>query len=99
MIDLNSEAPEASVADFMGINASLSGPLNMNLNALPIAAYTKIFKDYYRDQNVDPILTDIGILIDGDNTAEDSGFLFNIMQGQPLKRAWQHDYFTSLCSM
>lgn len=58
-----------------------------NINALPFAAYQKIYNDLYRDQN---LIEDLEIeLLDG----------FNDQQFAKLtairNRAWEHDYFTS----
>ena len=55
------------------------------INALPFAAYNKIYNDYYRDENlVTPLDEEVS---DGANSLE----AFNKLQN----RAWQHDYFTS----
>ena len=61
-----------------------------------MAAYAKIYDEYYRDQNlVDELDTD---LIAGDNSANDLKTSFDYQdlgQGEPFKRAWMHDYFTA----
>jgi len=55
----------------------------------PIAAYNKIYNEYYRDQNLQSELPDT--LSDGNNGSTFWGFA-----NSPVKsRAWQHDYFTS----
>ena len=81
-----------SLADYLGLPAAT--PLNPEaglytsatpINALPFAAYNKIFNDYYRDENLVAPLDDK--LADGDNNIADFTQLQN--------RAWQHDYFTS----
>lgn len=58
----------------------------VNINALPFAAYQKIFDDYFKDQNfnTDTIQTKV---VDGDNTA--------LALTAKRTRAWRHDYFTS----
>lgn len=57
------------------------------INALPFAAYNKIYNEYYRDQNlIDEIFCD---LVDGNNSANIANLL------QMRTRAWEHDYFTS----
>jgi len=63
-----------------------------DFNALPFAAYQKIWNDYYRDQN---LITDINppntfLCEDGDN----DGTLKTVLT-EFQKRAWEHDYFTS----
>ena len=70
------------------LNTSLSG--NQHINAIPFAAYNKIYNEYYRDQNlIDPILDE---LVDGENdTAQ--GVTQEFFQLR--RRAWEHDYFTS----
>jgi len=55
-------------------------------NPMPMAAYNKIWNEYYRDQNLQNPLTDS--LVDGYNV------LFN-SSVDVKPRAWQHDYFTS----
>lgn len=70
-----------SLADYMGIPQLIN---NSAVNALPFAAYNKIYNDYYRDQNLIDALE--YKLNDGSNTA----FAPTLQN-----RAWQHDYFTS----
>lgn len=80
---------EGSLADYMGIPPS-SVTRDVKFNALPFAAYGKIFNEYYRDQNlVNPVEDK---LVDGDNGSAGWAAL---IQGDPLYKAWQHDYFTS----
>lgn len=63
----------------------------VQVNALPFRAYTLIYNEYYRDQN----------LIDEVNISKSSGVLSgrdNVIQQNLMlirKRAWLHDYFTS----
>jgi hypothetical protein len=81
---------EGTLADYLGLpngeygtTPSGSGPTKVN--ALPFAAYNKIYNDYYRDENLVNKIPEK--LNDGSQLIND----FNILQ----KRAWQHDYFTS----
>ena len=92
-----------SLADYIGIptgDFSVSQPQELReINALPFAAYFKIYDDYFRDQNLvsekwDP-------LTDGDNTG---GKMFTDLVSlqslvfkadTTLNRAWEKDYFTS----
>ena len=74
-----------SLADYFGIPTDVSGGNIAEVNALPFAAYNKIYNDYYRDENLVTPLADA--LANGNNQAS----LFTTLQ----KRAWQHDYFTS----
>lgn len=73
---------EGSLCDYMGLPIS---PSIDKINALPFAAYNKIYNDYYRDQNLQPeVQTELS---DGNNPLALYDDIFN--------RAWQHDYFTS----
>ena len=83
-----------SIWDYLGLptgaTAAATGTsyLGETFSALPIAAYNKIYNEYYRDQNL--VTTPLpDSLIDGDNTS-----LIYAQSGMQ-KRAWQHDYFTS----
>lgn len=78
-----------SLADYLGIPpGTYTTP--MNCSPLAIAAYLKIWDDWYRDQNLQ---TEKFVpLVPGDNTL--GGYLTYI-DGTPLHRAWGHDYFTS----
>lgn len=82
---------KGTIADYFGI------PINVNLeiNALPIKAYTRIWNDWFRDQNVqDPAYLDIDdTTIEGSNggtyqTDAQKG-------GKCLPVNKYHDYFTS----
>lgn len=56
--------------------------------AYPIAAYARIYDYWYRDQNLQAEVSEP--LVPGYN-----GWPRTLMLSPPLKRAWQHDYFTS----
>ena len=79
-----------SLANYLGLPINhTSYPNALEFNALPFAAYQKIWNDYYRDQN---LIADINppqtyLLGNGLNT---NGNLFILR-----KRAWEHDYFTA----
>lgn len=87
--------PVKSLADYLGLPTQIvfNGKLFPDPNAqvcspFPIAAYNKIYNEYYRDQNLQAEVPDT--LVDGSNGT------FENIAGQPVKnRAWQHDYFTS----
>lgn len=74
-----------SLGDYLGLP---TGVVIDKVSALPFAAYTMIYNEYYRDQNLEPEavyqLTD-GLL---------GSTIRNSIQTL-RKRAWQHDYFTS----
>lgn len=80
---------EGSVADYLGIPPGdySAGPIRVS--ALPFAAYYKMYDDYYRAQyfNAEEFVP----LVPGNNTTAYSKALTD----NPLRRAWEHDYFTS----
>lgn len=80
-------ADQKTFLDYMGIPPIASGGTATQINALPIAAYQKIYNEYYRDQNL--ITAEVDTLVDGDNVANITNLL------EMRKRAWEHDYFTS----
>lgn len=61
----------------------------MGVSAMPIAAYIRIWNEYYRDQNlsaeIDPTL------VPGNNNTA----MRTIAKARPLKVSWKHDYFTA----
>jgi len=60
--------------------------VSSKMSPLPIAAYYKIFDEYYRDQNL--VTERFTPVVAGVNTAYQGNF-------DLLRRAWMHDYFTS----
>lgn len=82
-IDVNNQVIIGSLADHLGIptgNYSEGG--GVTVNALPFRAYSKIWNDYYRDQNLEEE-------IDIEGGQADTVF-------QPVAtRKWEKDYFTS----
>lgn len=87
IIDINNYTP---LMDYFQIPSPGATGQSEKISAFPFAAYQLIFKEYYRDQNLQ---TGAGYetyeLLDGDNTAEAA------VLGDMKKRAWEHDYFTS----
>lgn len=82
IIDVVSEA--SSLPNYIGcpiVNQQ------MTVNALPFAAYQRIWHEYYRDQNLQP--EEPIFLVDGQQ------FDNNVALQTIRKRAWEHDYFTS----
>ena len=94
----NKKGPkEGSILDYMGVPTKING--RIEINALPIRAYVKIWNEYFRDQNVDnpaAYFTD-----DEDTTYYDAGkneqeHLKNArLGGRCLPVNKFHDYFTS----
>lgn len=82
------------LADYMGLPRpdQSTGTQSEQVSAMPFAAYQMIWKEFYRDQNLqtDP-WSDLGttILTDGNNTSEWANL------GALRNRAWEHDYFTA----
>ena len=76
-----------TIGDYLGIINDSEELLKVSPMAL--AAYFKIYDEYFRDQNL--VDTEFIPLVAGDNS-----FQYRVPhQTQPLRRAWMHDYFTS----
>lgn len=93
---------ENSILDYMGVPTKIIGTKGeLDINALPIRAYVKIWNEWFRDQNVDNPA--INSNKDADVTYKDSGkeaTLETILQeaytgGRPLPVNRFHDYFSS----
>lgn len=93
---------ENSILDYMGIPTKIIGTTGeLDVNALPIRAYVKIWNEWFRDQNVDNPA--INSNKDADVTYKDSGkdaTIETILQeaytgGRPLPVNRFHDYFSS----
>lgn len=85
-IKFNTTTPD-TLFDYMGLPDGDNAITQIDINALPFAAYQKIYQDYYRDQN---LITETPItLLDGNN-----GGLRPTLK-EIRTRAWQHDYFTA----
>ena len=77
---------EGDVGDYLElVRPGFSG---LQVNAFPVAAYLKIYDEYYRDQNL--ITEKFVELVAGDNA-----YLDDVAARPALARAWNHDYFTS----
>lgn len=78
-----------TIPDYLGFPCA-AAPMT-SVSAMTIAMYALIYNEYYRDQNLQtPLLS--AELVDGDNSAVIQG---EGLYGQPLRRAWEHDYFTA----
>ncbi|WNK12752.1 MAG: major capsid protein [Microvirus sp.] len=83
-----------SLADYLGVPtySGVAIPTNpLDISALPFRAYTKIYDDYYRDQNLEPSL-DVKTT-SGDQTLTDPDEVNKITQLRT--RAYEKDYFTT----
>lgn len=80
-------AQPGTLWNYMGIpDNAINTP---SINPLPMAAYVKIYNEYYRDENLQPELD--YKLQDGNNDGAPIA-----ANGQTIRyRAWEHDYFTS----
>ena len=78
-------------ADYMGVPSPSNGGENVQLNALPFAAYQAIYNEYYRDENLIPEVD--YQLNDGDNST--GGWAAYNKWYKIHNRAWEHDYFTA----
>lgn len=70
--------------DYMGLPDPHATATTYEVNALPFAAYQKIYENYYRDENL--IETVVTQLVNGHNNTDTLAM---------RQRAWEHDYFTS----
>lgn len=93
---------ENSILDYMGIPTKIIGETGeLDINALPVRAYVKIWNEWFRDQNVDnpAINTDKDADVDYKDSGKDAT-LETILQeaytgGRPLPVNRFHDYFSS----
>lgn len=93
---------ENSILDYMGVPTKIIGETGeLDVNALPIRAYVKVWNEWFRDQNVDNPA--INSNKDADVIYKDSGkdaTIETILQeaytgGRPLPVNRFHDYFSS----
>lgn len=90
------QMPVGSIGDYLGVpTTNAPNPNFLNINAMPTAAYAKIWDDYYRDQNQQE--KRFTPLENGNNNAIGAvGYEYGVLsQMTPFNRAWEHDYFTS----
>lgn len=85
------DSQQKKFLDYMGIPPFPAvGGTPTNINAMPFAAYQRIYNEYYRDQNNIPSVIEGALsLADGNNNGVRDELL--LMHN----RAWEHDYFTS----
>lgn len=82
---------EGTIADYMGIPTKID---NLSVNALPFRAYSKIYNDWFRDENLS---TNCHIYTDETTRVGTNGGLITDTElgGLPRIAAKMHDYFTS----
>lgn len=81
------------LCDYMGIpipENTDQDSTSINVNAMPFAAYQRIYHEWYRDQNLIAPNTDPILLESGEQDPVITDRLLDIKW-----RAWEHDYFTS----
>nr|QJB19932.1 MAG: major capsid protein [Microvirus sp.] len=86
------DLPEIEVGDlgdYLGLPVGyIEDTYTEQVSVLPIAAYLKIYDDWYRDQNLaEEVFIEV---VDGSNPDYVPATL-----ASPQRRAWMHDYFTS----
>lgn len=79
-------ADPGTVGDYMGLPPSHMNTSGFSINALPARAYTMIWNEWFRDQNMQSTVA--FNVTDG----PDSGNLYRM---SPLRRGKRHDYFTA----
>lgn len=85
-ISMNS-AGKYDLANYLGMPQANPGATELtNVSALPFAAYTRIWNEYFRDQNLQAEAN--ADLLNGSNNSN-----YDIQTLR--KRAWEHDYFTA----
>lgn len=94
---------EGSILDYMGVPTKAIDPKNNNveINALPVRAYVKIWNEFFRDENVENSAT---LKTTSENQNYEDGGETETLD-QTLSHAWKggrclpvnkfHDYFTS----
>lgn len=94
---------EGSILDYMGVPTKAIDPQNNNveINALPVRAYVKIWNEFFRDENVENSAT---LKTTSENQNYEDGGETETLD-QTLSHAWKggrclpvnkfHDYFTS----
>ena len=83
---------EGTIADYMGIPIKVS---NISINAMPFRAYTRIWNEWFRDENLQQPAEQR--TSDATTTGTNAGGTIFTAQagGLPLKAGKMHDYFTS----
>ena len=88
--------------DYLGVPHFTGTGVNPRFSAMPVAAYIKIYNDYFRDENLQPEL----IFECSDGLNDDSGLAISTQIGgssnpyqrgpwKPFLASWKKDYFTS----
>jgi len=81
----------ARTADYLGVPPPPVGATTTQVSAFPFAAYSAIYNEYYRDQNLQAPVD--YKLKDGDQYVSAPSDINRLTTLR--NRAWEHDYFTS----
>lgn len=89
---------EGSILDYMGVPTKIKKVINVN--ALPVRAYVKIWNEYFRDENVDNAATyrdpqQVEVYDESEAKTINGNLLRAITGGRCLPVNKFHDYFTS----
>ena len=83
---------QGTIADYMGIPTKVG---NISINSLPLRAYTRIWNEWFRDENLQQPV----VQYEDDRTTNGSNSTGDLNDaqagGKPLKAGKMHDYFTS----
>ena len=97
-VPLNVEV--GSIYDYLGL--PIDSNIREKINAFPLLACMKIYNEYYQDQNNDSYYTNVRDTLEtiyekagGLITPTELGIGTDYDNFRLLRRAWQHDYFTS----
>ena len=99
----NAQTGEGSLWDYFGLPLDNKAgvhldPDDVTVSALPFRAYSLVYDEWFRDQNLqDSIYVGRGDINDDgpDTLATNVAAVNGQVRGQPLKRGKRHDYFTS----
>lgn len=93
---------KSSLLDYLGVpllaefgDEAAWAAAGTTLDMMPVAAYQKIFSDYYRDRNfvADDVMDDDFPLMSGNMTTNHASILGEFLTVK--RRSYKHDYFTS----
>ena len=78
-----------TIGDYLMYPQGSTSAAGLTCSPMALAAYLLIYDEFYRDQNLQTTEQFVPLNA-GDNDVYETK-----MSGDPLKRAWNHDYFTS----
>lgn len=95
-IDIDGSAyfPVGSLCDYLGYPTGPLGTSNL-VSLFPLAAYLKIYDEYYRDQNLQTTEKFTPLNAGNANVIGYGDYTEPLSSPGPLRRAWHHDYFTA----